>query len=173
MEWVHSHNLGSSYMAHNRQRKTHLRSYDLTVEQKCERDYYCQYLTRRINEIIKYAGQQYHVSAFKQSLRLNTKGACFDVILEAMTSFVMMLSSCPERNDCGRAPSARAQPHRVTSVGLSNNSFRYFPSIRSETKIQLHYYKMTTRNNIQQVKQQTCLHICLLHKLSLELLSIY
>ena len=84
----------------------------------------------------------YRESAFKQSLRLKTKGACFEVILEAVTSFVMIISSCPERNDCGRAPRASAQPHRVVSAELSNNSFKYFPNIRSETKKkQLHYIK--------------------------------
>jgi len=92
------------------------------------------------NVVTKFStvGEQYHVSAFKQSLRLSTKGACFEVILEAITSFEMMLSSCPERNDRGRAPRASAQPQRVISVELSNKSFKYFPNICSETPQQLH-----------------------------------
>jgi len=65
---------------------------------------------------------------------VTTKGACFEVILEAATSFEMTRLNCPDRNDRGRAPRARAQPQRVVSAELSSRSFKYFPNTRSRRK---------------------------------------
>jgi len=78
---------------------------------------------------------------------MSTKGVCFEVILEAATNLETMRFSCPERNDRGTAPSARAQPQRVVSDELSNRSFKYLPNIRSKIKHKLlHYHKMAVKN---------------------------